>query len=721
MRIPQIDAIQATSAVFAGVLIAAVDVMIYVAYAALVFTGPLQASIGAGVGYFLFGATIVCAIVAVTSAFPHAVGVPQDGPVVILAVAVAATVATLPADSAALMPTALATMMLTTLGTGALFVLLGVLGLGNLARYVPYPVVGGFLAGTGWLLLDGGIGLVTGRGIVTGGLPLLLRSDNVGQLMFAAAVAVLALVLMRRASSPLALPALLIMAVVGFHAALEIADIPIATARANGWLYDAIPAGSLWQPPTAAMVQSARWDLIAANAATSATLLLIALLAFLLNATGLELTAERDVDINRELKVVGGANVMSGLGAGPVGYHSLSTSVLSIRLSPLGRVSGLVMAAVFGAVLLGGGPAVSLMPTAVSAGVVIFVGLDFLVVWFYDARAQLSRGDHALVVLIGVTMGVVGVLPGVALGLALAVLKFVIEYARGTPIRRTLSGLTHHSKVERPPAHRELLVERGHQIHILQLQRFIFFGTATRLLDAVRSRIDDTDEQVPLFMILDFARVSGLDASAIASFTKLLQLTEQHGVVLVLTEVAVVMRQQLRFVRSADGGDAPWQFLADLDHGVEWCEARILANETVADDHDEQRVTHALADLVAHMTPHELAEGTQLIAQGQRPTGLYYLQCGLLTAQRQDANGRLVRLRTMRPGVFVGELSLYANAPASASVVADEPSTVLCISAAELDRLESEHPDVAVMLHRHIAALASERLLDATASISALQ
>ena len=55
--------------------------------------------------------------------------------------------------------TVVAATMIVTLATGVTFALLGVFRLGNLVRFVPYPVVGGFLAGTGWLLFKGGIGV----------------------------------------------------------------------------------------------------------------------------------------------------------------------------------------------------------------------------------------------------------------------------------------------------------------------------------------------------------------------------------------------------------------------------------------------------------------------------------------------------------------------------------------------------------------------------------
>ncbi len=53
--------------------------------------------------------------------------------------------------------------MVVTVLTGITFLAIGTFKRGNLIRFVPYPVVGGFLAGTGWLLLKGGVYVASGE------------------------------------------------------------------------------------------------------------------------------------------------------------------------------------------------------------------------------------------------------------------------------------------------------------------------------------------------------------------------------------------------------------------------------------------------------------------------------------------------------------------------------------------------------------------------------
>lgn len=448
-RTRDIDATTVVSAIVAGIVLAATNIIIDISIAALVFSGPLTPFVGAGIGYFLFGTLAVGLVVASTSAFPHAIAVAQDTPAVILAVAVAAVASALPAGTRAMLPTVVATMMATTLTAAVLFLLLGVFRLGNVVRYVPYPVIGGFLAGTGLLLVDGAVNVMSGIGVSASALPLLLHAETLVRWLPGLALAIVLLVVLRLSAHPLALPGLLLGATGVFHIVLWVSGIPAAAARASGWLLGPFPDEGLWQLPTVEFLRQARWDVIVAQSGTLATLLLIALLSFLLNATGLELAAQRDVELDHELKVVGVANVVSGVGGGPVGYHALGMSALSHRMTPYGRLTGLVVTALVGIALLGGATALAFLPTFLPGGVLLFLGLDFLATWLYDARARLSRSEHAIVVVTAVAMVAFGVLEGVALGGLLAMALFVVEYSRGTPIHRTLSGRTQRSNVDR--------------------------------------------------------------------------------------------------------------------------------------------------------------------------------------------------------------------------------------------------------------------------------
>ena len=119
------------------------------AIASLLFAGPLSSGLGLGVGVVLIGGAILALVVALRSTLPNSVALVQETPVAILAAAIVAATATLEGSAEVKIATAVAILGVSSLVTGALFWITGRLELGGLARFLPYPVVAGFLAGSG--------------------------------------------------------------------------------------------------------------------------------------------------------------------------------------------------------------------------------------------------------------------------------------------------------------------------------------------------------------------------------------------------------------------------------------------------------------------------------------------------------------------------------------------------------------------------------------------
>ena len=61
-----------------------------------------------------------------------------------------------------------------------------------------------------------------------------------------------------------------------------------------------------------------------------------------------------------------------------------------------------------------------------------------------------------------------GYLPGVVVGLVLAVVLFAVNYGRIELVREVAFGETYHSNVDRPPAERVLLRTMGDKVQILR-------------------------------------------------------------------------------------------------------------------------------------------------------------------------------------------------------------------------------------------------------------
>jgi SulP family sulfate permease len=145
-----------------GFLIYILEVIVVISFAALIFSGELSSQLPYGIGLVLAGDALLCFFIAFFSSYSGSIAVEQDAPGAILALSAAAIVAALPMGSGQeeRFSTVVVMIVVTTLTTGLFFILLGTYKLGGFVRFLPYSVIGGFLAGTGWLLTVGGVGVM---------------------------------------------------------------------------------------------------------------------------------------------------------------------------------------------------------------------------------------------------------------------------------------------------------------------------------------------------------------------------------------------------------------------------------------------------------------------------------------------------------------------------------------------------------------------------------
>jgi len=606
--------------------------------------------------------------------------------------------------------------------TGAFFWALGRFKLGSLIRFIPYPVIGGFMAGTGWLLLQGAFGVMTDAPLNLSRLPDLLQFDVLLRWLPGSLFAIVLLVMTRRYSHFLTMPALLLSAIALFYGLLLLTNTSMDEARAQGWLLGPFAQGALWQPLTPSALAQVDWSAIVGQVDKIGTILMIGDVSLLLNASGLELAARQDIDLNRELQSAGIANVVAGLGGGLTGYHYLGDSVLVYKMGGRSRLVGIFSAAWCGAALVLGASLLSFFPKPVLGGLLLFLGLSFLVEWVYDAWFKLPRTDYALVLAILVIVGAVGFLEGVAVGIGIAVVLFVITYSRINVVKHTLSGANFRSTVDRPTAQRQLLREKGEQLYILQLQGFIFFGTAQNLLTQIRQRCQDPNRPRPHFVVLDFRRVSGFDSSALSSFIRMKQLAETQNIRLVFTHLTPEMRLQLEKGGLGQGSDERLRILPTLDYGIEWCEDQILAAEgarlTERPDTLQTQLESIfppsanVARFMNYLEKREVGQDYYLVQQGEPSDDLYFIESGSATAQFELEDGRTVRLRTMHGGTVIGEVGLYLDSIRTASVMTTQPSTLYRLSAGAIKHMEEQDPEEAAALHRWVARLMAGRLAE---------
>lgn len=688
----------------------------------------METSLPRGLHVALVAASVVALVVALTSSVSFAIAGPDSNATAILALMaanLAGELARQGVDASAAAVAVVVMLAASAVATGGLVLVLGVLRWGRLVRLLPYPVSGGFLAGSGFLVVAGAFRVLTGAPLHWSSWPALAA---VPALAWGTALGVAGILLLvpGRRRHFLLVPGVIVAGLALFYLGLWLSGGSVAAAQAQGFLVRPVGEGALgWPWASAPLVP---WEAVLAEWKNFLAMVIVVVVTILLNAAGLELAAHREVDLDRELRANGLANLASGLAGGMVGYLSVSRSLLNLHAGAVSRAAAIWTAALCAGVAFVFTPIVFYAPRPVLAGLLLYLGLSLLREWLWDAFFKLPLREYLLIAAIVVLIASQGIIAGVGFGLLVASVFFAYSYSRANYIRHNLSTSTHRSNKERSLEETAALRDLGSIARALCLQGYLFFALASNLVETCRDLI--VREGVR-YLLLDFRMVQGLDASAALGFAKLHQLCARSRVTLVLSglrpELQAVLRQ-MRFLPHAE-----IHVVADLDRGLEWIEDRVLLEasgpgggpgagpdvdlRSLLGAHFSEEALTVLLDLCETL---ELPQGATLIRLGEPGDALYFVERGEVAVLVPLDNGLRKRVRALAPGTIVGEMALYSGQPRSADVVAETACRVRRLSAERFARLQREHPMVAAEFHQFVVKLLSERLTAVNDEIRAL-
>lgn len=679
--------------------------------AAMIYAGPLAPFLSQGIGLTLIGAAVMALIGPLTLSYRGTLIQPQDVSTILLSIA-AGAIATLPAISAqAAFATVVALAGVTAIATGVTAYAMGVLRLGYLVRFVPFPVVSGFLAASGVLLVQGAFGMVVPGVDTAAGLlavwPLWVPWLGVALVVVAVA---------RVFSGGLAIPAVLLGTLAGFYAVTGLLGLDFAHMRALGLLLGPFQGGSFTGGLGLELLGDVQWLAVLAQAPVIATIIGVSMLGMLLNASALELAVEREIDFERELKGVGLANVAAGMVGGLGGYHILSETLLARRFGLVGAAAGVGLAASMLFVLFFGAEVLSFLPIGLFAAVVFFLGFDLLLTAYHDHGTVMPRVELAIVIAMPVIAVVFGFMMAVGFGIAVAALLFVVAYSRVDATRISTNGAHFQARVERAPGDRALLADAGACVSITRLEGFLFFGSASRLVDRLQRQLQGGPAY--RFAIVDLKRVVGLDMSAWSAFERLGRTCGQLDIQLIVTGLSPGIAA--RFGRRTPQGGQNFKLADDLDDVLVQIEEGLLAEGRAATGGaDLLGPGTETADLVQTYGQRiDLAAGQDLFVQGSHSDHLVFLLTGRLRASVTGRNQDERIVSRFLPGAILGEIAYYAGVDRTATLTAEVDSTALRIDAAALAQMERDDAAAAARFHRALASVLAKRLLTTTQLLS---
>lgn len=299
--------------------------------------------------------------------------------------------------------------------------------------------------------------------------------------------------------------------------------------------------------------------------------------------------------------------------------------------------------------------------------------------------------------------------------------------AAATTVRARYTLAEVRSKRRRPPAEAALLAGHGRRVSVFELQGDLRFATLEPVLHAI------TDEPTPwLCAVLDFKRVSHVDAAALRMLAALVGHCAAQARQLVLTRVR--RGELLAGLEAAIEPRAARAlvFQPQLDSGLEWCE-RMLLQDCGADSAAAALGTLGEHPLCSGLGPDALAvlerlverrsfePGAPVLRRGDPADALYLLMRGQVSVVLGLPGGGHKRLSTLVAGMAFGELALISGGARSADVRADTEVDCVTLAAAAFAELEAEQPALALrLLHGLLQGMAATTL-QLTAEVAALE
>ncbi len=280
-------------AISVGAVLGILLVIVEVSFAAMIYSDALAPMALRAAGVILFGSLLACLTIALGTTFKPSIMLPQDAPAAILSTAGIAVAASLGVDASedTRFMTMLAIMGCSAILTGGIFIAIGHFKLANLFRFMPYPVVGGFLAGTGWLLASGSIGVMCDVPLTLSTLEQLITPEVMAKWAPGLLYGVTLFVILNRWSHFLILPGALICGMGLFYVGFMAYGISPTQAAEQGFLLSGLPEGGLWPAFSLADVSHINWVVVLTEIPTMLTVALVSILGLLMNVSGMELAS----------------------------------------------------------------------------------------------------------------------------------------------------------------------------------------------------------------------------------------------------------------------------------------------------------------------------------------------------------------------------------------------------------------------------------------------
>jgi len=590
--------------------------------------------------------------------------------------------------------------LLTVTMAGAIQLLIGLMKLGHLIKFIPYPVVSGFMTGSAILMI-----LSQSQAVMGGDVSLTMR-QGAWIPAVTAGVTLAAMVWLPRWMKRIPGPALgLISGTLAFH----IFSIMQSKPEPAGWVVGNLPhiSGIHFGLDLSAMHQLP-WLVMLGSAFALAVL---ASLDTLLTSVVADVSTGARHSARRELMGQGVGHLLASVSGGMAGAGTTGATLVAIESG--GRYwASLVTGISFIFLILFMGPIASILPISVFAGIILHVAIFSMLdkdiaLWIKTPQARM---DGAIALAVTAVTVFYDLMVAVGLGVALTAAEFIRAQMQSAIIHRRWSLDNRTSLRRRPKCVCDVFGKKPDAIVGYDLKGTLFFGTTDHLFEMMSE-----DLKRATYIILDMRRVGQVDLTAIRLIEHMSGMMRERGGELILAHIpksmGLVKREGHRHERIVPyHANVHLRTFTDSDSALEYAEDHVLEALGQKDTAGSSRIKLADSELLAGFRKDEIAclepffhsmevrAGDYLFRSGDQGEELFVILRGDVEILLPYSKRRKLRLAKFGPGMTVGEIAFLEPGPRAADARATKDCELVVLKHDALKRLCRKHSNLGMRL-----------------------
>ncbi len=420
---------------------------------------------------------------------------------------------------------ALGIIILTFFLAGAFQILFGLLKIGKYIKYIPYPVLSGFMSGIGVIIIIFQvfplIGLASPGKIVDvfKELPFLISDGNLVSLLIGAAtIAIIYLFPKLTKAIPSTLVALVVIAFVCVFFSL---DTPLIGDMPKGF-----PSLKLFS------ITGLHISNISLVFIPAITLAGLGAIDSLLTSVVADNVTRTKHNSNKELIGQGIGNIIASLFGGIPGAGATMRTVVNINSGGKTKLSGVVHAILLMLIILGLGKYVAYIPLSALAGVLITVGINIVDRKGLKSVFKIPKSDAFILVTVLFLTVFVDLLQAVGIGMVMASVLFMRKASDMVEQNTSLNKVSKYDKEIAWTDESNLSLTKWDRVYIKRLDGPVFFGVAAKIMERVNLIPDDAE-----IVIFRMKKVPYIDQSGLYALEAVVKEMQRFGIKVVFTMI----------------------------------------------------------------------------------------------------------------------------------------------------------------------------------------